>query len=228
MTVASPPAPWLKRSSTADEVVALLRARIVSGELAPGTALREVALARAIGVSRPTLREALQALKHEGLVQHEAHRGMFVAALGPEEIFDLYQVRRVLECSAARACATAETAALDAVGAGFDRLASVWGSRDTEVIDADLAFHQAIVGLLGSPRLDAVFDSVAAALRPCLALLSREARSSVLHAGVLAEHAAIATALAERQARVAERRLAAHVDSNQALLLRVVQQDGAA
>lgn len=180
-------------------------------------------MAQAIGVSRPTLREALQALKHEGLVQHEAHRGMFVAALGPEEIVDLYQVRRVLECSAARACARADAAALAQVQSAFDRLAAIWGAQDTEVIDADLAFHQAIVGLLGSPRLEAVFDSVAAALRPCLALLSREAGASVLHPGSLAEHAAIATALTGRQARTAERRLAAHIDANQALLLAVLE-----
>lgn len=227
MSVASPPALWLKRSSTADEIVALLRQRIVSGELAPGTPLREVALARSIGVSRPTLREALQALKHEGLLQHQAHRGMFVASFGPAEIVDLYQVRQALECSAARACAAAQDRALEDVQIAFDRLASAWGTDDAAVIDADLAFHRAIVALLGSPRLDAVFESVAAALRPCLALLSREARAMVLHADSLAEHAAIATALAGRNARLAERRLRAHIESNQRLLLQIVQESTA-
>jgi len=60
-------APRLHRSSTIDEVASLLRADIVSGELAPGTQLREVALAESIGVSRPSLREALQVLRQEGL-----------------------------------------------------------------------------------------------------------------------------------------------------------------
>lgn len=117
----------LRRSSTADEVVSLLRAQIVSGDLPPGTQLREVALAAAIGVSRPTLREAMQALKQEGLVRHEPHRGMFVAALGLEEIDDIYQVRRVIEGSAAAACARADEEGLRRVRRDFDLLGEAWG-----------------------------------------------------------------------------------------------------
>ncbi|MHB1809865.1 MAG: GntR family transcriptional regulator [Solirubrobacteraceae bacterium] len=223
MSVTSPAPQWLKRSSTADETVALLRTRIVSGELAPGTQLREVALSQAIGVSRPTLREALQALKHEGLVQHEAHRGVFVATLGPAEIVDIYQVRHVLECSAARGCANATPDALEAVRSAWERLAPAWAAGERAAIEADLAFHQRIVALLGSRRLDALFDTVTTALRPCLGVLSREARAQVLHAGSLAEHDAILAPLLARRPRAAERLLAAHIEANQALLLQVVQ-----
>lgn len=223
MSVASSAPQRLKRASTADETVALLRTRIVSGELAPGTQLREVALSQAIGVSRPTLREALQALKHEGLVEHEAHRGVFVATLGPAEIVDIYQVRRVLECSAARACAEAAPDALAAVHSAWEQLAPAWATGERAAIEADLAFHQRIVALLGSPRLDALFDTVTSTLRPCLGVLSRDARAQVMNTGSLSEHDGIVEALLERRPRVAERRLAAHIEANQALLLKVVQ-----
>jgi DNA-binding GntR family transcriptional regulator len=214
-------APQLRRSSTADEVVALLRARIVSGELAPGTQLREVQLSKDIGISRPTLREALQGLRQEGLVRHEPHRGMFVATLGAAEIHDIYTVRRVIEGPAARAAHRASPAGLEAVEAAIERLAELEGGDDGKVIEVDLQFHQAIVGLLDSPRLIAFYDSVTAALRPCLTLLTIE-RPSVVHPESVAQHREIADALIARQGRAAERLVIAHIDANEAMLLEIV------
>lgn len=214
-------APQLRRSSTADEVVALLRARIVSGDLPPGTQLREVHLAREVGVSRPTLREALQGLRQEGLVRHEPHRGMFVATLGAAEIRDIYSVRRVIEAPAARAAHRASAGALDAVEAAFERLAALEGDEDAKVIEADLRFHEAIVALLDSPRLTAFYDSVVASLRPCLTLLTIE-RPSVVHPDSTAQHREIADAIAARQGRAAERLVTAHIDTNEAMLLEIV------
>jgi DNA-binding GntR family transcriptional regulator len=213
--------PQLRRSSTADEVVALLRARIVSGELAPGTQLREVHLAREVGISRPTLREALQGLRQEGLVRHEPHRGMFVATLGAPEIRDIYSVRRVIEGPAARAAHRASAEALAAVEAAFERLAELEGGDDGRIIEVDLQFHQSIVALLDSPRLTSFYDSVIAALRPCLTLLTIE-RPSVVHPESVAQHREIADAVAARQGRAAERLVTAHIDANEAMLLEIV------
>jgi DNA-binding GntR family transcriptional regulator len=219
-------APGLRRSSTADEVVTLLRARIVSGELPPGTQLREVQLAADIGISRPTLREALQGLRQEGLVRHEPHRGMFVATLGAAEIHDIYTVRRVIEGPAARAAHRASAASLAEVEAAFERLAELEGDDDGKVIEADLRFHQSIVALLDSPRLDAVFDSVVASLRPCLTLLTIE-RASVVHPESVAQHRRIADALLARQGRAAERLVTDHIEANEAMLLEIVGEDRA-
>jgi len=215
--------PRLRRSSTADEVVALLRARIVSGELTPGTQLREVHLAREIGISRPTLREALQGLRQEGLVRHEPHRGMFVATLGAAEIVDIYTVRRVVEGPAARAAHRASAAGLQAVEDAFERLAELEGGEDGKVIGADLRFHQSIVALLDSPRLTAFYDSVVAALRPCLTLLAIE-RPAVVHPESVAQHRRIADAIVARQGRAAERLLIAHIEANEAMLLELVEE----
>jgi DNA-binding GntR family transcriptional regulator len=219
-------APRLQRSSTIDDVASLLRADIVAGDLAPGTQLREVALAESIGVSRPSLREALQVLRQEGLVRHEPHRGTFVTTIGPEEIVDIYQVRRVLEGSAGRSCRKAGKAGIERVGAAFEELAEATGGDPFDAIGADLRFHQSIVALLGSARLDAVFDSVVTALRPCLVLLSREAGgTTLLRPASLTEHEAMAEAIAARKGREAERLLTAHIDRNQELLLEVIGAD---
>ena len=90
----------ITRQSTADQVAALLRERIVRGELQPGTPLREVPLAASIGISRNTMREAIRGLVHEGLVRHNVHRGVTVTKLTENDVADIYRVRRLLECAA--------------------------------------------------------------------------------------------------------------------------------
>jgi DNA-binding transcriptional MocR family regulator len=62
-----------------ETLVAALRSRILGGELQPGTPLREVEIAEGYGAARNAVRTAFQALVHEGLLQHDKHRGVFVA-----------------------------------------------------------------------------------------------------------------------------------------------------
>ena len=66
----------LEHSSTVDRVADELRRAVFDGELESGTPLREVALAESLGVSRPTVREALGVLVAEGLATREPNRGV--------------------------------------------------------------------------------------------------------------------------------------------------------
>ncbi len=85
-----------------------LRARIVDGELSPGTRLVEGPLAKSFGLSRSPIREALGRLTYEGLLErHE--RAMRVRVLKPEDVLELYEVRIALERTAARAAAVRRT-----------------------------------------------------------------------------------------------------------------------
>ncbi len=79
-----------------------LRLAIVTGRFRPGQQLRERELCELTGVSRPSLREALRQLEAEGLITTAPHRGPVVTALTPEEVGQLYDLRRVLETFAAR------------------------------------------------------------------------------------------------------------------------------
>ena len=76
----------LEHSSTVDRVAEELRRAVFEGELESGTPLREVALAESLGVSRPTLREALALLVAEGLATREPNRGVSVASPDPESV----------------------------------------------------------------------------------------------------------------------------------------------
>ncbi|MBM3687696.1 MAG: GntR family transcriptional regulator [Actinobacteria bacterium] len=80
-----------------EEAAEAIRRAIISGDLQPGQRLREVALAGEVGVSRPTLREALRTLVQEGLCEQEPHRGFAVASLDDQAIRDLAETRLVLD-----------------------------------------------------------------------------------------------------------------------------------
>jgi len=74
---------------------------ILRGELLPGERLVEDKLARQLGVSKTTLREAFQGLEHQGLLTRNDHRGTFVTKLNQQEIEDAYAIRLRLEPFAA-------------------------------------------------------------------------------------------------------------------------------
>ncbi len=78
-----------------------LRQAIVSGQLKAGEKLVERELCEMMGVSRPSLREALRKLEAEKLIVNVPHRGPEVAAITLEEARDLYALRRLLESYAA-------------------------------------------------------------------------------------------------------------------------------
>ncbi len=83
-----------------------LRAAILHGELAPGTALRETALAEQFHVSRTPVREAIRRLEAEGLVRVEPRRGAVVSELALDELDEIYDIRSALETLAATRAVT--------------------------------------------------------------------------------------------------------------------------
>jgi DNA-binding GntR family transcriptional regulator len=108
------------RKCDTDEIVRLLRERIASHDLAPGSKLRENELAKEFGVSRAAIREVLTALELRGVIDRIPNRGAVVARLDPDEVFELYDVREVLEALAHRLAAqNAPEGAWDDLGERF-------------------------------------------------------------------------------------------------------------
>src|SRR5579859_7257331 len=113
----------LRRDSAPERIAAQLRSRIVTGRLPPGQALREVEIARQLGVSRGPVREAFQRLIQEGLLEAHPARGVFVPQLDAGDIADLYLARGAVEIAAAQLLATSGTPeALAALSAALDEL----------------------------------------------------------------------------------------------------------
>ncbi|CAP41605.1 probable transcriptional regulator [Bordetella petrii] len=85
------------RQTTTELVLAALRDRILSGEAAPGSPLRQESLADELGVSRIPVREALRLLSAEGLVDTIAHHGAFVSMISKAEVQEFFDIRKRLE-----------------------------------------------------------------------------------------------------------------------------------
>ncbi len=89
------------------EVASMLRERLLSGDLAPGSRLQQVPLSEQLGVSRTPLREALVTLAREGLLSYEPNRGYSVRIFEWTDIQQAYEVRARLEAFACHCCARA-------------------------------------------------------------------------------------------------------------------------
>jgi DNA-binding GntR family transcriptional regulator len=96
-TMAAQPLTSLDRSTLRERALEALRTAISSGQYRPGDHLGEEELARRLGVSRGTVREALRHLQQDGLVTAGARGMLRVHSLSPVEIRDLFQVRGALE-----------------------------------------------------------------------------------------------------------------------------------
>lgn len=84
------------RSLTQDAYVQI-KSAIIANELKPGQQLKEEELASQLGISSTPLREALAKLEQEWLVETVPHRGKFVVEITPENVRELFEVRRELE-----------------------------------------------------------------------------------------------------------------------------------
>jgi DNA-binding GntR family transcriptional regulator len=201
----------LEHSSTVDRVAEELRRAVFEGELESGTPLREVALAESLGVSRPTLREALAVLVAEGLATREPNRGVSVASPDPESVRDVSRARAVLEMAGVRHWPTATDEARDAVRtalADYERAVGDGATYQT-LNQRHLAIHLSLVGLTDSPRLVAMAESVVAELRLALAQIDRVRRNARDQAGShhhlldLLESGDIETAVADLEKHLA-------------------------
>ena len=139
------------RASTTERAAAALRAAIFEGRIPPGAALREAELVASLGVSRSTVREALQTLVAENLLIRHPNRGVAVRVLEPGDLADVSAARRVLELGAVAAARPDRVERLRDALVTYEEAVAAGSAR--AVTDAHLSFHEAVIGLAGSVRL---------------------------------------------------------------------------
>jgi DNA-binding GntR family transcriptional regulator len=209
--------PALTHASTAGRVTDILRTHITQGLLPPGTRLSEEAIGRALGVSRNTLREAFALLSHERLAVHHMNRGMFVPTLTREDVSEVYTLRRLVEGGAARLAGTAGPAARQAVSDAVDSAeAYAAAGQWLDVRTADLRFHQAIAGLVGSSRVDELMRRALAELR--LIFYAMESPEE-FHRPYLERNRSIAESVMRGDGETAERELLRYLTDAEAQIL---------
>lgn len=204
--MASPQLVQLEASpDLAERVYRSLLDAICDGSLLPGQRLTQEEIAHQLAVSRQPVLQALRLLKKDGFVQDAPGRGLQVAALDPDWIQQVYQVRGALDGLAVRLAAQRRFAlAPGLLQAG--RAAARSGDVKA-MIEADLAFHAAIYAAAGNPLIE---QSAQLHWRH----LRRVMGAVLQHAGqreaVWDEHQAIADAMAAGDADGAARLIEEH------------------
>ncbi|MFF9805826.1 GntR family transcriptional regulator [Streptomyces coeruleorubidus] len=215
----------LGRSSTAERVADILRTRISEGHLAPGSKLSEDTIGKALGVSRNTLREAFRLLTHEKLLVHELNRGVFVRRLTVQDVVDIYQVRRLVECSVVRDLGNPPHDLADAEAAVAEGERAAEDGDWLKVGTANTHFHDAVVALAGSVRLNELMRGILAELRLGFHVMDAPRE---FHASYLARNRDILAALRAGATAKAELLLADYLNDAEQELVRTYSEKIAA
>jgi DNA-binding GntR family transcriptional regulator len=202
----------LQNKPLRERVVEILRDAILSAELKPGQALIETELAAQLGISRAPLREALQQLNAEGLIEMVPYHGASVKSLTLSDIEELYSLRMLLETFAARRIIERNDAAAAATLRDvFERMlaASETGDvRQVSVIDRE--FHDALISLSEHSLLQSTWSVVSLRVRQVMALRNR--RNSDIRQ-IAYNHLPIIEAIEGQNAAEAVRLLETHIAS---------------
>jgi DNA-binding GntR family transcriptional regulator len=163
----------IARATEGATIAETLREQLLSGALPPGAPLEE--LTRRVAGAAADVREALGELEREGLVVHSLHRGMEVTPLQPEDVRDIYAVRHVYEAAGLEALLARRSVDLGWLRAAADRMGGAAVARDWRAaVEADAAFHLAIVAAAGVQRLTIAAQSALMELRVVLAVADRQ------------------------------------------------------
>lgn len=210
MTIAEGELEPIERESTASVIADRLRQAIAAGTFAPGTQLGETDLARRFGVSRGPLREAMQRLVQEGLLDSIRHRGLFVTALTADDVRDIYASRTAIESAAVALILDQDPARSAARLAKTQaRMAAAARRGDTGALSsADMSFHEVLVSESGSVRLERMARTLFVETRMCINALQDKYTAP---AELADEHAAIVDAIRDADRERALRLVEAHM-----------------
>lgn len=213
------------RTTATDRVFALLRERIVGGELPAGSQHSIYRLADQLEVSRTPVREAVLRLADLGLVEIERNRGVRVRGVTVADVREVFELRLLLEVPTAAAAATrADEAVRTAIAANVAATREHGAEGDEAGFTAvDRDFHALVAETSGNQRLR---DEVAR-LRDSIQArgVSTFGRSRPL-SEVAGEHAAVADAIARRSPAEAAARMADHLERTATLLMGQVAAAG--
>lgn len=152
-----------------DQLYAIVRKAIVTGKLAPGAPINEIAIAKKMGVSRTPVREAVKKVSDEGLIDVFAQNGTFVAEISKEQVEEAYIIRIALEVEsikrAAQRIGKEEIERLEDIIAAQE-IANRRGRFDAAIVHDD-NFHRTIAEVSGLKMLWKVIDVSKAQMDRC-------------------------------------------------------------
>jgi DNA-binding GntR family transcriptional regulator len=227
-------------STKADDIALVIEEAIVSGELEPGTVLRQEQLSERFGVSRTPIREALRRLAALGLVSFVPNRGVRVRTISREELHEAFMVRAELESLATELAAAKMTeeslAELDAAAKRFSRLTQELRSREPgeerrtvmgDWVRANHAFHDVIYRVAESPLVEELAKSARRTFSGPAVWAPGDHSIDGLYLRNDEQHKAIRSALAAGSPAGARQLAREHVLSSFEMLETILEQVGA-
>ncbi len=192
-------------------------AQIRSGELRPGDRLTETDLAQRLRISRTPVREAIRQLEADGLVVHVPRVGATVRSLDYSEVMELYEMRTVLEATAAlmatRAASDIEISELEEINAD---LAEAIGDAP-RAYELNRMFHETLAKAAKNRFL---IKSMGALQKALLILGTSTLAEQTRAQQAVGEHAAVLKALRARDGAAAEAAMRAHLEASHRARLR--------
>lgn len=187
-----------------------IRDRIISGELTPGTWLRERDLSAELNVSRVPVREALLQLEADGFTTTGPRHGAVVRQMTLQDVDEVFDIRLSIEVSAASIAARQVAA-----GASPERLLSVLADAEALVASGDedlkastnVAIHDEIFSLTGNELLTTVIRPVANRMRWLFGNVVQQDAGQLCR-----EHRALCDAICAGQAELASALAVAHIE----------------
>jgi DNA-binding GntR family transcriptional regulator len=200
------PARRILREDIRDQLIE----EILNGRLSPGDRIVETRIAQQFGVSQAPVREALRDLELFGFIVSAPFRGAIVRKITTEELLQIYPIRAAIEGVAAREAATRFTERglknLDRLFLMMRKTAARGDLRGA--IDADLAFHLAIVEASGNRLLNQFWERLRLSTTTFITVLKSH-RSLV---EIADRHALVIAALRTREPNEAERVMRHHIE----------------
>lgn len=199
-------------SKASEQAYLELRGRILSGDLAPGTQLKEEELAAICGVSRTPVRDAIRRLETELFVRRTDSQRSFVAEWTMEDIEEVFTLRGMLEGYAVRRAAIrANKAQIARLRTINETLRDVLDAPDLDVqayLAANAQFHSLILEIAASDRLAALLGRLV--MQPVVQQTAMAYDREQLARSLL-EHSEITAALAQGDPDWAEALMIAHI-----------------
>jgi len=201
--------------------------RILRGDLKPGARLVETQLAGHYSVSRTIIREVLFMLTRDELVDRRHNHGAYVVSFTPDDVEDLYEIRKNLEILALRTAIPAMP--LEPLFDFERRLRALDGKPAAQTsaqhAEIDLSLHGFIFAHCRNRRLVSYLENISQLIHS-LRLLGYELEDVVRQTGE--QHLGLVQAFIRRDLQMAERLLAEHIDTSKrnALEMLLVQRNG--
>lgn len=207
----------------APEAADAIREAIMEGTFSPGEVLREGSLAQSLEISRGSVREALSLLEREGIIRTGWHRPASVIPATRERAEHLYKLRASLDRTAAHG-AMLHARMEDFAQALSDLQDAVQpGSSRSDLVRADLAFHDRVYQIAGNEPLSDAWKAIRSQVRLYQLLRTSEPEPGY-DAGLPAEHVAYAQTLCGSDAEAAGRCAEQHIESALEGLLQRLEQ----